>query len=418
MPADPREPPAAPSAPEGDAPGAIEPLEPGAPIPPDAVDPELLRLPQPRLTRHPGVALAVVLLGGLLCFRLRADLAYSLQSDAPQELGAVRDALAAGRLVPGSYARIAGMPDYRNALAFDARGARARSTLFRVLGSDSRVLVVAGEDPGPAPQSRFAGRLRRLDDLSYAETLRGYFQERAAVLRALDLGAVAAAPAGALALAQRDRAGQPLALAPQTELLLQVVFPDDVRVLLSKDKFPAEADAARDVARLGLPQGPGVETRDGFGYVLRLPSGPARQQTIVQIDGRGYLYQARVETYRAPVAQLKLGGGALELPGPAALPQPARYAPGAPPQDKTLTEVREAATRLLLAPSADGQPYVDAMQVREALRPPADALVLVSGESPGSLRPWLWPLFGLLLAFMGFNLWYLATALGQRQKTS
>ena len=52
------------------------------------------------------------------------------------------------------------------------------------------------------------------------------------------------------------------------ELLIDVLFDEDVRVLLSKEKFPSEQDARYEVERLGLPHGPGIETRDGFGYCL------------------------------------------------------------------------------------------------------------------------------------------------------
>lgn len=406
--------------------------ETGAPIPPGAVDEELLRLPQPAPTRHPGVAAAVLLLGVLLLSRLWSDLSYSLQSDTPRDAGDARAALAAGGLTPGGHVLLTGMPDHRNAVAFDARGARSRSSLFRLLGSGSQVLVVA--DSGPPtptpPENRFSGRLRRLDDLSYAETIRGFYETRAQVLRALDLSALQL-PAGAaerplaLPLSVRDRAGETLKLEAGTELRVQVAFRDDLRVLLSKEKFPAESDAAREVARLGLPQGPGVETPDGFGYVLRLPPGAERHPAILRVDARGFFYQARVETFRAPAASLVVTAAGLRIPGPAALPQPVRYlaptpavapaAPsGAPAAPAGAPAAPAAAPRL--TPASDAQtllPWADieAVLVSAPLRPSPQAVVLVAGETPASLRLWVVPLALLLISLMAFNLWYLLAAL-------
>lgn len=402
-----------------------EPGEPGAPIPPDAIDVELLRLPQPGPTRHPGVALAVLLLGVLLLLRLRSDLSYSLQSDTPQDVGDARAALSSGTLRPGAHVALSGMPDYRNAVGFDSRGARSASSLFRLLGSGSRVLVVAGSGPLGArpPENRFSGRLRRLDELPYADTIRGFYETRAQVLRALDLGELRAAALDrplALPMTVRDRAGERLRLEPQTELRVQVAFPDDLRVLLSKEKFPAESDAAREVARLGLPLGPGVETKDGFGYVLRLPAGPARHQAIQRVDARGFFYQARVETYRVAASALIPTAEGLRIPGPAALPQPVRY--DVPPAGAVERPTRpdEPAPPGVSPPVEGGVKMVargdesailswrdiESALISAPLRPPADAMVLVDGETPASLRLWVLPLALLLLLFMGFNLWY------------
>src|SRR5262245_46896385 len=76
----------------GDAAADPAPAEPGAPIPADAVDPELLRLPLPRLRRSPVLAVAVILLCGLVLYRLRGDLQYGLAGSAPVDLGDARAA--------------------------------------------------------------------------------------------------------------------------------------------------------------------------------------------------------------------------------------------------------------------------------------------------------------------------------------
>ena len=78
--------------------GATAAGEPGAPIPPDAIDPELLKLSVPLPRRHPLVAIAVLLVGALLLYRMRADLTYALQPAEPRILGEATEALKSGKL--------------------------------------------------------------------------------------------------------------------------------------------------------------------------------------------------------------------------------------------------------------------------------------------------------------------------------
>ena len=105
-----------PSQEEAAAAGAAEP---GAPIPPDAVDPELIRLPVPVSRRHPGVAIAVLIVGALLLYRLRADLHYAMQPAAANDLGNAAAALKGGKLgeAAETFVSVTGIPDHRNALA-------------------------------------------------------------------------------------------------------------------------------------------------------------------------------------------------------------------------------------------------------------------------------------------------------------
>ena len=306
--------------------------DPGAPIPPDALDPELLKLSVPPTRRNPLVAVAVLLVGALLLYKMRTDLAYALQPQQPQELGEAAEALKAGKLAAaaGGYVRISGLPDRRNALAFDPKGSRLRTQVFRILGTGGAASQVIVATPGVSAvlaENRFTGRLRRFEDVYFADAVADYFKQTQ-VLRALDLGKLRALPVGPLpqTLTTTDRAGEPLQVAKDQELLVDVLFADDLRVLLSKDKFPSEPDARREIERVGLPHGPGIETKDGFGYVLRLPAqGLERQRVLAQIDALGIWLWHRIETYRLPLGALSVTPAGLVLPGPDALTQPARY---------------------------------------------------------------------------------------------
>jgi hypothetical protein len=427
-------------------PGSTAALEPGAPVPPDAIDPELLKLSVPLPRRHPLVAVAVLLVGALLLYRMRTDLTYAMQPAAPRELGEAAAALRSGKLAEaaGGYVRVSGLPDRRNALAFDPKGSRLRTQVFRILGTGGAASKVLVATPGVAAQladNHFTGRLRRFDEVYFADAVADYFKQTQA-LRALDLGRLKALPAGPLPqpLATTDRSGEPLQVGKDQELLIDVLFADDLRVLLSKDKFPSEPDARREIERVGLPHGPGIETKDGFGYVLRLPPhGLARQRVLAQIDGLGIWLWHRIETYRVPLGALSVTPAGLVLPGPDALAQPVRYQltaappppageapPGAgapdaaagtaptagaeppaaaPPGTQQLAPQKEQTTVLLWE-------QVQAVQVSEPLTVPADAWLILDGESPRSAL-WTLPVSALLALFMAFNVWYLLRSLGK-----
>ena len=398
----------------------VDAAEPGAPIPADAVDPDLLRLSVPIPRRHPGVALAVLIVCGLLLFRLRTELRYALQSNEPQDLGRVGLALNGAQLA-GSvdrYVALAGIPDHRNALAFDPKGGRPRQHVFRLLGTTSRVFVTA-QAAGQAPyRDGWHGRLRRFDELSFFDTVRMAWAATQ-VSRAVDLGKLRQMAPGALPvpLSTTDRAGEPMTVGGQQDLLVDVLFPDDVRVLLSKEKVPSLPDADHEIERFGLPHGPGVETKDGYGYVLRLPSqGPERQRVLAHIDALGVWLWHRVETYRVPAGAVQVTPAGLMLPGPDALPQPVRYrVPAEPPAIEGAKPPAAAQAPALLLPQKEPSTLIlweqlEAVQIHEPMNVAADALVLVHGETPKSVF-WTLPMAALLVICALFNLWYLVRAL-------
>lgn len=416
--------------------------EPGAPIDPDAIDPELVNLKVPPQRRHPLVAVAVLLVSLLLLYKLRADISYALLPEQPVALG-VADGALGGKLAGqgDKFVRVFGLPDHRNSVAYDPKGGRGRVQVFRVAGTATKLLVARKVSLSADVANEFSGRLRPISDVWFADALRSYFGQTQA-LRAMDLDRLKAVPAGKLPLPLSilDRSGQPLSVSKEQELLIDVLFDDDVRVLLSKEKFPSEPDARYEVERLGLPHGPGIETRDGFGYVLRLPpKGPARQKILAQIDSLGIWLWHRIETYRVPSELISLVADGVEIPGPESLQQPVRYrsptvAPaanpvaGSPaaagsvsPTAPTAAATPDAGTAQAAQPAAVDSKLlqairepttllswneVQAVQVSEPLRIPSDAFVLFDGETPKQLQ-WAPPVAALLALFVLLNIYYL-----------
>lgn len=411
--------------------------EPGAPIAADAVDPELVNLKVPPARRHPLVAAAVLAVSLLLLWKMRADISYALLPTEPLTV-AGPEAVAMGKLAGqgDKFVQIAGLPDHRNSVAYDPKGGRGRVQVFRLLGSANKLLVARKVSLSADANNVFVGRLRPISEVWFADSLRTYLKQTQA-LRAMDLERLKALPAGKLQLplGTIDRSGQPLTVQKEQELLIDVLFDDDVRVLLSKEKFPSEQDARYEVERLGLPHGPGIETRDGFGYVLRLPpKGPNRERILAQIDSLGIWLWHRIETYRVPSALLTVTASGLEIPGPDSLQQPVRYrtasaeatatpTPGAAPSPAATAPAAPSPTPApptAAAPTADSKLLlalrepttflswneVQAAQVSEPLSIPDDAFVLFDGELPKQLQ-WAPPVAALLALFILLNLYYL-----------
>ncbi|MGZ3425600.1 MAG: hypothetical protein ACXVCV_03075, partial [Polyangia bacterium] len=142
--------------------------EPAAP-PGNDVDDELASLaPTPR-GKSPLVAAAVIALAVIIGWHLRDDVRYAFASRTPTALGDVRTLAARGAALDDNrYVTLSGQPERRYALYIEPRGVRARQTFFRLLGTDTRLLVRASDD---STEDRWSGRLRRFGSLPWASSL-------------------------------------------------------------------------------------------------------------------------------------------------------------------------------------------------------------------------------------------------------
>jgi hypothetical protein len=333
------------------------------PSPGDPKDDEFASVrPAPR-PRSPVLAIAVIALGGLLIYHLRADLRYALHGRTPRELGDAR-AVAVNTLEDNSFVALRGQPDRRNSLAIEPRGARNRDHFFRLLGTSTHLLVRAADTARRADlDDRWIGRLRRFDTLPYAPSLRSYYADKVEAARFLGDDAITQLRAGRLDV--RDRAGEPIALTATTPVALDLRDADQLRVAVPKDRFPTLDDARHEVEHLGIQVVSGEATADEFELVIVAPL-KDRNALIAKLDEK-------------------------ELPF-------------------AISESRLT----VLAGEFAKQPklewsHVQAASVVEPIKIADDAFVLVEGEAPGGF--WWAPLLAAaLLAFMAFNLWYLVRA--------
>jgi hypothetical protein len=212
---------------------------------------EFAHIPSPR-TRHPVLAGAAALLAFFLVFHVRHDLRYALSSSAPLDARDARTTFGSRLSLASLENRVVlvrGTPDRESALELDTKGSWVFSQFFRVLGTGDRLFVHRLQSPLPAANAEsdvFEGRLVRFGDLSFEDAIRTYFASHVTATHFFaveDLRRAVAAGATPPA-AWRDRAGDPVAVAPDDVLAIDLLRADEVRVGLPRARF-ADAAAAR-----------------------------------------------------------------------------------------------------------------------------------------------------------------------------
>jgi hypothetical protein len=315
-------------------------------------------------------------------------LQYAFAARTPRDLGAARSLAARGvRLRDNSYVTVGGQAERRWSLYLEPRGASVRESFFRLLGTDSRIFVHAADTAGRRELAeRWSGRLRRFDALPYAESLRDYYRQRTAVTRALAPESVRAqlSRRGATAdpVELRDRAGEPIRVAQNENILIDVAFPGELKVYSSRDKYPSAPEALKELARLGLHAESAGEDAEEWRWIVSLP--PSRRNEIFdQLSQHEMAFQPREERFTASLASLRLDVGMDDR-----MHDDRLVIPGQPPIDWARVKSVSVAAPVVISP---------------------DAFVLVEGEAPGAFV-WVPVLLAMLAGFAAYNVWYLARA--------
>ncbi|HEY2899176.1 MAG TPA: hypothetical protein VGL59_01275 [Polyangia bacterium] len=224
---------------------------------------EFAHVPSPR-TRHPALAVGAAALAFFIVFHIRRDVAYSLSSAAPIELGDAKSLFAApgnDRLAAATnrLVTLRGTPDRQNALELDTKGSWIFSQFFAVLQTDGRLFLHRRESPLPAFRAErdvFEGRLIRFGDLSFESAIRRYYGSHVSATHFFPPAELATALSGsggqaADSLALRDRAGDEVKLGAADLLAIDVARPGEIRVALPRAKFPDEAAARAAIEKQG-----------------------------------------------------------------------------------------------------------------------------------------------------------------------
>jgi hypothetical protein len=299
---------------------------------------EFAHVPRAR-TRHPLLAVAAAALAFFLVVHVRAELRYALSSSEPLDLGEARVTFSPRTTMSGldnRYVRVRATPDRESGLEVDTKGSWTFSQFFRVLGTGDRLFVHRRESPLPAASAEddvLEGRLVRFGELPFEDAVRAYFSAHVTASHFFALHGLRAALAasGGQALSLKDRAGDPVRLAPDDVVSIDVRRPDEVRVGLPRDRFPDGAAARGEIERRGgtivsakglvrveaapapgalvLSSGPPPVER--WTFVARW-DGPGREAALSalgELDRKVEIRDAR-ETLKARVSQLAAGADA------------------------------------------------------------------------------------------------------------
>ncbi len=156
---------------------ATEAREPGARIPKDAIDPDLVKLRRSRAKVGIITSAGVLVICVYFLFRLGPDRRFGGEGDKPTAV-AVSDILG-DRIAPDSFIELEAEP----LMAHAVRSVKAKGDAgLRVVpvrgGSDRLWLAVSGDGwDQPIINSRYTGRLRKLDSMSLGNSVKSYVAE-------------------------------------------------------------------------------------------------------------------------------------------------------------------------------------------------------------------------------------------------
>ena len=285
---------------------AQPPDEPGAPVPKDAIDPELVKLSRPRPKVGLVTALGVVVLCGYFLVKLGPDRRFSGGGAAKHV--AVSDVLA-GKVALDSYVTLDAEPLVAHAIRSSTMKGGVGLRVAPARGTGERLWLVQNGDGWSPPATSFTGRLRRLDALPLAPSIEAYaashprpvFASAQAVRAGFAGGKVEAITGDTVAPADGDR------------VALDVVDPDAatlVGVLDNKLDTPGAWSAA--LAAAHLPAGaPKATTDDEVRFEV-----PMSVASLSAALDAAHLWATRVE----PVSHhYETTWGALRRSSPAAL---------------------------------------------------------------------------------------------------
>ncbi len=230
----------------------------------------------------------------------------------------------------------------------------------------------------------YAGRLMRLRDVSYADTVRDYYAKKVAATQFFPTKDVCArlgqVPTKVVAVS-----GDEVPFDAARPIGVDVTFRGDYVVTLPRERFPNEADGRGTLEQQGAEVKEAAETKTELKFVVHVPDErrDAVMEHLRKLDVRSDV-QLRKAGYQVPWGQLAAGDGSLRLPA----------APGSAPCS-----------------------WATSFKTFDQLQIPPGAFVLVEGERPQDL--WYVPVFAvLLLLFIAWNALALVAAIRGRSRTA
>lgn len=201
----------------------------GAPIPRDRIDPDLVKLRRTRAKVGVITSLGIVVLCGYFLVRLTPDRRFGGEDEAPTAVASA-DVLE-GRVETDRHVEIEAEPLVSHAIRSIKSKGDLGLRLVPARGSSDRLwLALPGDswDP-PVVNSRYTGRLRKLDELPFATAVRGYAAENPRPLFATSSSVRAGITAGKV----KTVSGEEIAIADSDRIAFDLVEPAQSTIIAS-----------------------------------------------------------------------------------------------------------------------------------------------------------------------------------------
>ncbi len=353
-------------------------IDEGRPRDPDEVDPELVSLARPRGSVGPLLSLSIVVFCVYIIVRLLPDFSFSRQGDTPRQISNPGEIADEDGASSEEFVVLRAVPDQSFVAHLSGTHARYGHRIAPVLGSNAELWLLEEDTPWASESVHSqlqVGRLRRLDDLPFADGLRQYVREQPPGMRFVpDTAVKEALSAGRDSVI--DAFGDRIAVTAETPVTISEVVLDQARIEAFRASLKDEESARAALVAAGLLTGaekPTTTTKEMFVYVVPAPAG--------------------LEAIRTQLVAAKQFGARAE---------PVRRS------HETTWSALGATSDALTISETSSIPWlhISSIAVTVPRAVPADAMVLLTGERPGSFW-YLIPLYVVLGVFVLLFLWAL-----------
>jgi hypothetical protein len=263
--------------------------EPGAPIPKDKIDEDLVKLSRTRPKVGVITAAGLVFLSALFLYRLGADRRFSGSDAAPEKTTLA--AILAGDVALDRYISV----DAEPLLAHALRSVTSKGNLgLRVVparGTGDRVWLVLSGDGWEMPlQSGYVGRLRRLADLPLAPSITEYAETHPRPVFAT----AAAVRAGVATGSVKTVSGDVMTIHDGARVAFDVVDPEAAVIVAAFNaRIPNVVEWTKALAKAGItPTGAPTSNEDQVRFTVAMPGAVAALTSKLEAAD---LWAARVD---------------------------------------------------------------------------------------------------------------------------
>jgi len=229
-----------------------EPAEPGAPIPKDQIDPELIKLSRPRPKVGVVTAAGIVFLCGYFAWKLGPDRHFAGEPDEPRKV-AVAD-VAKGAVAADSYISVDAEPLMAHTIRSSVKEGALGMRVVPARGSAEKLWLVLPGDGWSEPNTRgYIGRVRELSDLPMADSIATFLAKSPQPVFATLDSVRAGLATGKVATVTGDT----VSVRPSDRITFEIVEPNAAKVLCTYSGVRDSAAAKGEPVTPVTPDGPG-----------------------------------------------------------------------------------------------------------------------------------------------------------------